>query len=266
MTNVDQMDNSQVEAQYIVMKGYLTNHKKHGKKDKTFNRAVTNHIDVLLQHSNAEIKEGIEKAQNKTARIETYGPKAMSKMMDRSTTSNCNSKTIDNFRSLDKKSKTAYHRSNIYESSTYKRYDQDFGDAAVELLQGDYPNLFSIVLDCNVVLDMILSARKMMEQFGRTRDQVLAGDLPPKIFLILSLDGAKTFSNEGHNLCTMRLVDTGGFISSILAPDPISNKRKAGEDVSGTTSTTNKNKCHSVRIQYPIGLMFGKDDFESSQM
>lgn len=265
MSGVDEMDTNQVEVQYITMNNYLTNHKKHGRKDKTFNRAVINHISTLTDYSNSEIKEGIKKAADKTARIEIWNPKAVSKMMDRSTTSNCNSKTIDNVRSLDNKTETPYHRSSICESSTYKRYDQAFGDAAVELLHGEYPNPYSIVLDCNNVLDMILSAPKMMEHFGKTRDQILAGDLPPKIFLIISLDGAKTFSNEGHNLCTMRLVDTGGFISSILAPNKKSKKKKAGEDVSGATSTTTKNKCHSVRIQYPIGLSFGKDDYESSK-
>jgi hypothetical protein len=181
-------------------------------------------------------------------------------MMDKSTTSNCNLKAINNFRSLDKKTGKAYHRSSLYESSTYKRYDRTFGNAGFELLGGKYPNYFSIVLDCNVVLDLILSASKMMEHFGKTKEQILAGDVPKKIFLILSLDGAKTFSNEGHNLCTMRLVDSDGFISSILAP--VSNKkRKAGEE-----EVNPGIKCQSVRIQYPIGVMFGKDNFESSEM
>jgi len=191
----------------------------------------------------------------------------MSNMMDRSTTSNVNFKSINNFRSLDSKCEEAYHRSNVYESSTYKMYDQAFGDAAIDLLDGNYPNPYSIVLDCHVVLDMILSAKKMMIRFGKTREQILSGDLPLKVFLILSLDGAKTFSNEGHNLCTMRLVDVDGFISSILAPDPVSKKKKVREIVTPpTTAPAKKNKCQSVRIQYPIGLMFGKDNFDSSKM
>jgi len=278
MTNVDLLKDEQVEGQYNTMKNIMINHKKHKRKNKTFNNAVINHIETSMEYSNPDVKEGLQKIQNKKARITLYGPKAMSAMLDKSTTSNCNSKSIDNFRSLDPNCKIAYHRSSMYESSTYKRYDQAFGDAAVELLEGQYPNPYSIVLDCNVLLDKILSGTKMVEQFGKSKDQILAGELPPKIFLILTLDGARTFSNEGHNLCTMRLVDTGGFISSILAPDPVSKKRKRSEgdvnvatrstlqDLSEPTATTTKNKCHSVRMQYPIGLMFGKDDFESSKM
>ena len=276
MTNVDQLKDEQVEGQYNTMKNIMINHKKHRRKNKTFNNAVVKHIETSMEYSNPDVGEGLKKIQNQKARIKLYNPKAMSAMLDKSTTSNCNSKSIDNFRSLDPNCKTAYDRSSMYESSTYKRYDKAFGDAAVELLEGEYPNPYSIVLDCNVVLDKILSGTKMVQQFGKTKDQILAGDLPPKIFLILTLDGARTFSNEGHNLCTMRLIDTGGFISSILAPDPVSKKRKRDEgivsaatttqDVSEPTATTTKNKCHSVRMQYPIGLMFGKDDFDSSKM
>ena len=277
MTNTDQMNDEQLLTQYDTMNSIMINHKKHKRKTKTFNNAVIDHIETTMEYSNPEVKEGLQKIQNKKARITVYGPKAMSAMIDRSTTSNCNYKSIDNFRSLDTNCDTAYHRSSMYESSTYKRYDQTFGNATVDLLGGKYPDPYSIVLDCNVVLDKILSGTKMVQQFGKTKDQILAGDLPPKIFLILTLDGARTFSNEGHNLCTMRLIDSGGFISSILAPDPVSKKRKRGEgivsaaatttqDVIEPTATTTKNKCHSVRMQYPIGLMFGKDDFYSSKM
>ena len=275
MTNVDQLNDEQVEGQYKTMNDIMINHIKHGRKKKTFNKAVVNHIDTSMEYSNNDIKEGLEKIHNQQARITIYGPKAMSAMLDKSTTSNCNSKSIDNFRSLDPKCKKAYRRSNIYESSTYKRYDQAFGGAAIDLFEGKCEK-YSIVLNCNVVLDKILSGKKMVEHFGKTKDQILAGELPPKIFLILSLDGARTFSNEGHNLCTMRLIDNDGFISSILAPDPVSKKRKSEgdvtaatrttQDLSEPTPTTTKNKCHSVRMQYPISLMFGKDDFESSKM